>query len=63
MVINISKEGERLSDLSGIVVSKKEAGAVYDLIRRLNAKREEGTGEHEKNVSAREPRGMAQKTS
>lgn len=54
MVINLSKEGERLSDLSEIVVTKKEAGAVYDLIRSLNAKREEGTGEHKKNVSSRE---------
>ena len=63
MVINISKEGERFSSLSGRVVTKEEAAEIYDLIGRLNAKREEGTGEHEKNVSAREPRGMARKTS
>lgn len=53
MVINISKDGKRLSDLSGRVIRKSEAAPVYDLIRRLNAEREEGKG-RDQNVQARQ---------
>lgn len=41
MVINISKDGERLTDLSGRVIRKSDAAPVYELIRKLNAEREE----------------------
>ena len=42
MVINISKEGSKLADLSGHVVKVKDAKPVYDLIARLNKNRQGG---------------------
>ena len=51
MVVNISKEGERLADLGGRVVRVKDAKPVYDLIRQLNRKRR-GGGNNAKNDRA-----------
>lgn len=42
MVINISKEGSKLADMSGHVVKVKDAKPIYDLIAKLNKSRQGG---------------------
>ena len=53
-VVNITKEGAEVSDLVGRVVTVEEAGPVYELVRKLNARRREGTKDRETNVQARQ---------
>lgn len=52
-IINITKEGVKVSDLGGRVVTVKEATPVYELIQRMNTRRKGVRSDHDTNAQAR----------